>query len=94
MKNDELPEAAAKRVCKEKLNCSAVSVRFVGAMYQKRNKYDICLMDIEMQLVGEPQSDVLSATSSDTVYAAQKWSIDPLDIMSSAKKVHAAAAYF
>jgi ADP-ribose pyrophosphatase YjhB (NUDIX family) len=33
MKPDELPEDAAKRIWKEKLNCDAVATRFLGVMF-------------------------------------------------------------
>ena len=73
---DELPEHAALRVCKEKLNCEASP---------KRNSYDIFLMDIEMELVGDKLPDVLQANTEHTAYVDQKWTSDPLDLMASAK---------
>lgn len=53
MKPGELPEEAAKRICKEKLNCEAEATRFLGIMFQKRNSYDIFLMDVDMMLSGD-----------------------------------------
>jgi 8-oxo-dGTP diphosphatase len=94
MKDGELPEAAARRVCREKLDCDAESVRFIGIMQQTRNAYDICLMDIEMQVVGNQQPEVSRSTSPDTVYVAQKWSTDPLDVMASAKKGSCCSSIF
>lgn len=81
----ELPEQAALRVCKEKLNCSADATRFLGIMFQKRNSYDLFLMDIEMVLTGEQQPDVHGATTKTTAYIEQKWSTNPMDLMDSAK---------
>jgi ADP-ribose pyrophosphatase YjhB (NUDIX family) len=85
MKVGELPEDAAHRVCKEKLNCSATPVRFLGIMFQKRNNYDIFLMDMEMVLSGSKQPNVHEADTDETIYADQKWSDDPMDVMPAAK---------
>lgn len=85
MKPGELPEEAAKRICKEKLACDGKATRFLGIMFQKRNSYDIFLMDVEMVLVGEEQPDVHQADTENTAYVDQKWSTDPMDLMASAK---------
>lgn len=85
MVTDELPEQAALRVCKEKLNCQAVPKRFLGLMFQKRNSYDIFLMDIEMELTGDAVPDVLKADTEHTAYVEQKWTSDPMDLMPSAQ---------
>ncbi len=82
---DELPERAAARVCSEKLNCNALSKRFLGLMFQKRNSYDIFLMDIEMELIGDKQADVRRANTTHTAYTDQKWTNDPLTLLISAK---------
>ncbi len=81
----ELPEQAAARVCREKLACNATSTRFLGLMFQKRNSYDIFLMDIEMSLVDGNEPDVTKAETEHTAYTEQNWSADPLDLMPSAK---------
>ncbi len=81
----ELPEQTAKRVCKERLNCNAGGVRFLGIMFQKRNNYDLFLMDIEAVLIGDKQPNVEEANTQHTMYTAQKWSTNPLDLMPSAK---------
>src|SRR5437867_224329 len=62
----ELPEAGALRVCKEKLNCDATADCFLGIMFQKRNRCDIFLMDIEMTLLGTRQPDVAQAITTHT----------------------------
>lgn len=85
MKEGELPEQAAQRVCKEKLDCEATPVRFMGLMYQKRNSYDIFLMDIEMILNERQTADVHKARTENTAYIDQKWASDPMDLMASAK---------
>lgn len=54
-------------------------------MYQKRNAYDIFLMDIEMMLEDESEPDVAQANSTHTVYTEQKWADDPNVMMPSAK---------
>jgi ADP-ribose pyrophosphatase YjhB (NUDIX family) len=85
MRPGELPEQAAIRICKEKLGCDAESTRFLGLMFQKRNSYDLFLMDVDMLLADGKQPDVHAATSESTVYIDQKWSTDPQDLMESAK---------
>lgn len=82
----ELPEDAAKRVCLEKLGCRAVPVRFVGSMHQRRNNYDITLMDIEMLLLPGEQPDVHKATTSGTIYPKQKWATNARILLPSAKR--------
>lgn len=84
LKDGELPEAGALRVVKDKLNCNAQAKEFYGIMYQKRNSYDLFLMDIEMQLVGDKQPNVKESSSDATVYVDQKWSNDPEDLRVSA----------
>ena len=81
----ELPEQAAARVCHEKLACDATPTRFIGMMFQKRNSYDIFLMDIEMTLTAGSQADVKKAKTEHTAYTEQNWSANPLDLMPSAK---------
>ena len=85
LKPGELPERAAQRVCKEKLNCEATAERFLGIMAQKRNGYDIFLMDIEMVLDGNKQPDIMQADTEGTVYVEQKWSTEPAELLESAK---------
>ncbi len=85
MKPGELPEQAAWRICKEKLNCDATATRFLGIMFQKRNSYDLFLMDVDMELTNGQQPDVHAANTENTAYVDQKWSEDPMDLMPSAK---------
>lgn len=85
LKPGELPEACAIRICKEKLGCTIDPNKFLGIMYQKRNSYDIFLMDIEAELIGDMEPNVHNATSDLTIYVDQKWSSDPMDLMPSAK---------
>ncbi len=85
MKPGELPEQAAKRICKEKLNCEAEATRFLGLMFQKRNSYDIFLMDVDMVLAEGQSPDVHAATTENTAYIDQRWSSDPADLETSAK---------
>lgn len=80
----ELPEQVARRICQEKLGCSATTVRFLGVMFQKRNSYDMFLMDIEMILDEGQSPDIHKATSDLTLYVDQKWSTDPEDLRGSA----------
>jgi NUDIX domain len=81
----ELPEQAAVRVCREKLACEATPGRFLGIMFQKRNSYDIFLMDIEMSLTAGSEPNVSKAETEHTAYVEQNWASDPLDLMPSAK---------
>ena len=91
---NELPEQAAARVCKEKLNCKAVPKRFLGMMYQKRNSYDIFLMDIEMELIEGSSPDVHSSDTTHTAYVEQKWTNDPLDLLPSARNGSCCSSIF
>ena len=54
-------------------------------MFQKRNSYDIFLMDIEMTLTAGSQADVKKAKTEHTAYTEQNWSAHPLDLLPSAK---------
>jgi ADP-ribose pyrophosphatase YjhB (NUDIX family) len=73
MRAGELPEDAARRVCREKLGCDAVPLRLVGTMFQKRNSYDMFFIDIEMLLTGDRQPDVTKAVTDSTKYVGQQW---------------------
>lgn len=53
-------------------------------MFQKRNGYDIFLMDLEMMLASGQQPNVHAAVTDHTAYIDQKWSSDPMDLMASA----------
>lgn len=94
MKPGELPEEAAKRTCKEKLNCEAEATRFLGIMFQKRNSYDIFLMDIDMLLNEGQQPDVRVATTEHTAYVDQKWSTNTQDLMPAADGGSCCASIF
>jgi len=85
LKSGETPDQAALRTCKEKLYCSGKIKRFLGIMYQKRNKYDMFLMDIEMTLDGDRQPDVGKSNTTSTKYIEQLWSDDPMLMMPAAK---------
>jgi ADP-ribose pyrophosphatase YjhB (NUDIX family) len=86
MRNGELPEDAARRVCREKLGCNAVPLRFVGAMFQERSAYDMFFMDVEMVLTGEAQPNVdMASTTDGTVYTDQKWTDDAMLLMPAAQ---------
>lgn len=80
----ELPEQAAKRIVKEKLNCDAEVTRFLGIMFQKRNSYDIFLMDVEMVLAEGQDPNIHESDTEHTAYVHQKWSTDPEDLRASA----------
>lgn len=82
------------RVCREKLGCLAVPTRFLGVMYQKRNAYDIFLMDIEMVLAEGENADVAKANTQHTAYVAQQWTSDPTVLMDSARHGSCCASIF
>jgi ADP-ribose pyrophosphatase YjhB (NUDIX family) len=85
MRAGELPEDAARRICREKLGCTAVPLRFVGTMFQKRNEYDMFFMDIEMVLVGETEPNVKAAKTDSTVYVDQQWTVDARILLPAAR---------
>lgn len=94
LKPGELPEDGARRICTEKLGCEGAPTRFLGLMFQKRNSYDIFLMDIEMELT-DGQPDVHKATvEGATLYTEQKWSSDPMDLMPGAEKGSCCSSIF
>ena len=82
---NELPEDAARRVCREKLGCEAVPLRLVGTMFQKRNSYDLFFMDVEMLLVSTNEPDVTKANTNSTKYIDQKWTDDTALLLPAAK---------
>ncbi len=86
LKPGELPEHAAIRVCVEKLNCDAVAVRFIGAMHQTRGEFDLCLIDIEVELRGSDDPDVTLAQTNGIKYTAQKWTRNVADLLPAAQK--------
>lgn len=92
--NGETPEAVATRVCRERLGCTATATRLLGIMFQKRNSYDIFLMDIEMLLDEGQVADVAKAQTTHTAYVDQKWSTEPKDLLPSARKGSCCASIF
>lgn len=85
MRKDELPEDAARRVCREKLGCEAAPLRLVGTMFQKRQAYDMFFMDFEMLLTGGTEPDVSKARTDSTVYVGQQWTKEPRKLLPAAK---------
>jgi ADP-ribose pyrophosphatase YjhB (NUDIX family) len=94
LQTGELIEDAAKRICREKLDCEGIPTRFLGAMYQERNGYDIFLMDLDVTLVGSKEPDVRTADTEHTAYVDQYWSDNPLDLMPSAKSGSCCSSIF
>lgn len=90
----ELPEQGAARVCREKLGCNATASRYLGIMFQKRNSYDIFLMDIEMALDEGEVADVAKANTTHTAYSDQMWTTDPMVMEPSAKNGSCCASIF
>jgi 8-oxo-dGTP diphosphatase len=94
MKPGELPEDCACRICREKLGCEAEPKRFLGLMFQKRNSYNIFLMDIEMELRAGAQPDINKANTPLTKYVEQKWTNDPMAQMPAARKGSCCSSIF
>jgi 8-oxo-dGTP diphosphatase len=72
----ELPEAALRRLGREKLNTNLEPVRFIGIKAQEREDYQLILMDLEAELAG-PEPSVQHATSEGTRYVDQVWTDNP-----------------
>src|SRR3989344_5115800 len=72
LKPGEMPEDAVRRICSEKLGCECKTKRFLGIMFQKRNSYDIFLMDVEAETVDGSEPDIKKASSEGTKYVDQK----------------------
>jgi ADP-ribose pyrophosphatase YjhB (NUDIX family) len=85
VRDGELPEDAARRICREKLGCTAVPLRLTGTMFQQRRDYDMFFMDLEMLLVGDTQPDVRKANTDSTVYVEQQWTTDASVLLPAAK---------
>jgi ADP-ribose pyrophosphatase YjhB (NUDIX family) len=81
----ELPEAAVRRIGREKLDAELEPLRFVGIGALDRGEYTLILMDIEARLVGGEPS-VERATTSRTKYVAQRWTDDPANLREGAQK--------
>lgn len=90
----ELSGLSARRVCREKLGCAAEPGRFSGILFQKRNSYDIFLMDIEMTLAPGQTADIHAASTAHTAYIEQKWTTDPMDLMESARNGSCCSSIF
>lgn len=90
----ELPEQGAMRVCQEKLGCEVNSKRFLGMMFQKRNGYDMFMIDIELVLAAGQTASVTNAQSQGTIYVDQAWVSDPNILMPGAKKGSCCSSIF
>ena len=81
----ELPEAAAVRVGKEKLNCTIRSIKTLGIKTKDKGHYLLTLLEFEVELTGgEP--DVLQAKTNATKYVEQRWTSDPTLFVEAAQK--------
>lgn len=94
MRPGELPEDAARRVCREKLHCEAVPIRLIGTMFQKRTAYDIFFMDLEMLATESSVPNVRKALTKDTKYVDQKWTEDPTILMPAAQSGSCCSSIF
>lgn len=78
----ELPEAALRRLGREKLATELEPRRFVGIRAADRGDYLLILMDIEAEVVGDAP-DVHAARTTATTYVDQRWS-ESLEILKEA----------
>ena len=78
----ELPEAALRRLGREKLATELEPRRFVGVRAANRGDYLLILMDIEAEVVGDAP-DVHAARTTATAYVDQRWS-ESLEILKEA----------
>lgn len=90
----ELPEDGARRVCSEKLRCRGKPTKFLGTMFQRRNSYDLFLMDIEMELESGTKPNTTASNTKTTKYVEQKWTSDPLTLMPAAQNGSCCASIF
>ncbi len=81
----ELPEAAVRRVGREKLATEIEPVSFVGIKSANRGDYELILMDIRAHLVGREPS-VHGARTQSTKYVDQQWTDDPGLLREAAQK--------
>ena len=72
LRTGELPEAAVRRLGREKLGADIQASRFVGVRAADRQDHLLILMDLEAELQsGEP--DVRAARTENTSYVEQRW---------------------
>jgi 8-oxo-dGTP diphosphatase len=93
---EELPEDAVRRICRIKLGCEGVPEKLLGIMFQKRNNYDIFLMDIEASQKEDTEADISKVEPEEgkTMYVEQKWTTDVGDLMGSAKQGSCCSSIF
>jgi ADP-ribose pyrophosphatase YjhB (NUDIX family) len=81
----ELPEAALRRIGREKLGAEIEPTRFVGIKSMDRGDYELILMDVEARLLsGDP--DVHRAKTGATRYVDQRWTGDLLLLRDAARR--------
>ena len=81
----ELPEAALRRIGREKLAAEIEPIRFVGIKSMDRGDYELILMDIEAGLVSGVPS-VRRSESAATRYVDQLWTSDLLLLREAARR--------
>lgn len=81
----ELPEAALRRLGREKLGAALEPRSFVGIDAADRGDYLLILMDIEAEVAGgEPNVSV--ARTSGTAYVEQRWTSDATLLVEAASR--------
>jgi len=76
LREGELPEAALRRLGREKLGAALEAERFIGIKAADRGDYLLVLMDLEAR-VAEGDPSVEAALTSGTAYIEQRWTADP-----------------
>lgn len=71
----ELPEAALRRIGREKLGTELEPQRFLGVRSADRGEYELILMDLEAGVTGR-EPNVHRATTTATRYIDQRWTDD------------------
>lgn len=82
---EELPEAALRRIGREKLGTELEPLRFLGIRSADRGDYELILMDLEAGVTG-PDPDVHRATTTATRYIDQRWT-DDLSLLAAAARM-------
>lgn len=81
----ELPEAALRRLGREKLGAALEPRSFIGIDAADRGGYLLILMDIEAEVAGG-DPDVHAGRTSGTAYVEQRWTSDATLLVEAASR--------
>lgn len=85
LNNAEIPELATSKLGKEKLNTDIQFKGGIGFDVSKRGNYQLILMDVVAELIGEEPS-VIDAITKHTKYTDQVWTNDLFLLRKAASK--------